>query len=74
MWAGSPNDPLFFSEHIIQWFERWLECHHQASYIIANYFPPHLLVMVHRIVHVVPFSPLYTHEDMFNCSINFVHM
>ena len=68
-------------------FERWLECHHQASYIIANYFPLHLNRIVHtwrkvvgkwnymhRIMHVVPFSPLYTHEDMFNCSINFVHM
>ena len=35
---------------------------------LANYFPLHLLVMAHRIVHVVPFSPLYTHEDMLNCS------
>ena len=39
---------------------------------LADYFSLHLLVMAHRIVHVVPFSPLYTHEDMFNCSTEFL--
>ena len=76
MWAGSPNDP--FSDHIIQWLTVCLSDGLNLMIklaTLANYFPPYLLVMAHRsrIVHVVPFSPLYTHEDMLIAALKFFY-
>ena len=66
--AGSPNDPLFFNHHtmIDCLFERWLEDHDQASYPnqpVSSAFAGHGPQDC-----VVPFFPLYTHQDMFKRS------
>ena len=61
--AASPNDPLFIVHHtmIDCVFEEWLRRHPSAEYPSATDVPQGHL----RYGYIVPFFPLYVHNDMF---------
>ena len=68
--AASPNDPVFINHHtmIDCVFEKWLQNHPSAMYVgptndpkFAGHGPTDC---------IVPFIPLYTHEDMFQTASN----
>ena len=64
--AASPNDPIFFFHHttIDCLLEAWLKENPNNKYPDSN-------VLGHRRDdYIVPFIPLYTHEDMFKTAEN----
>ena len=67
--AASPNDPLFIVHHtmIDCIFEEWLKGHPNAEYPSATDVPQGHL----RYGYIVPFFPLYMHNDMFKRAENF---
>ena len=71
MWdvAASPNDPIFINHHamIDCIFEVWMKQHPDA-----NYPKDDQINNGHKADdYIVPFLPLYTHEEMFKNPQNF---
>ena len=69
---ASPNDPIFINHHtmIDCIFELWLKCNSDKSY--PSDIPNELLYEGHRKNdYIVPFIPLYTHQDMFKTADEF---
>ena len=69
--AASPNDPVFISHHanIDCILEKWLleNKNKPIQYPVSGDIPPG-----HRATdYLVPFIPLYTHNDMFKTTDNF---
>ena len=67
--AASANDPIFLSHHAMVdcIFETWLQKNPSATYPIATEIP-----QGHRKQdYIVPFFPLYKHEDMFSTADKF---
>ena len=67
--AASPNDPIFISHHAMVdcILEKWLQSHRNAVYPTG--VP---ITQGHRgNDYIVPFFPLYTHNDMFETASSF---
>lgn len=68
--AASPNDPIFINHHtmIDCILERWLQGHPGADYP-SNI--PSKLKGHQKNGYIVPFYPLFKHNDMFKTANNF---
>ena len=67
--AASPNDPIFINHHanIDCILEKWLQENKDTPYPSSS-----AIRKGHRGTdYIVPFIPLYTHEDMFKTADNF---
>ncbi len=66
--AASPNDPIFINHHAMVdcIFEEWLKKKSAARY------PDEVSITGHRKTdYIVPFFPLFKHNDMFQLAENF---
>jgi tyrosinase len=70
--AASPNDPIFINHHtmIDCLMEEWMKCHNSNN---DKQYPSSTKINEgHRKNdYIVPFIPLYTHQDMFKTSKTF---
>ena len=66
--AASANDPIFLNHHAMVdcIFEEWLKINDNAEYPDPVPNPGH-----RKNDYIVPFFPLYKHEDMFKRAENF---